>query len=354
MSMEISRSVNREKLRDFGGRLKKAFDFAPNTELARSLRLSNSAISTYMDGRVPPAETLVEISRLTGYSIHWLLTGEGPEKISDNNGRKQKAQTLVLTNVKGGEAKSTSATGLAVEFAKRGYRTLLVDTPSGCCTSYLFAPLLKEESSNLEDVDLPHDFKLTRRALEGRIFFKTPIVNLDLCTTRGRDQARLLDRDVDSFLPDLSAISDIYSFVILDTTAGNPFGSVDFLIASLLTHVHVLIPTIGYPMSITGVERTIRLFRDKQKKLSDINLLGVFMTKFDSDMCNLKTATNKLNKLVPDKLFRTVVHFNKAFVAQSNAGPNQFIHRKSLVAAEYSALADEVLTSLDIRTISTE
>jgi len=352
--MKIAQSVKQENLRDFGIRLKKAFAFAPNTEIARALKLSNSAISTYMDGRVPPAETLTEISRLTGYSIHWLLMGEGPERAGENTTRRSKAQAIVLANVKGGEAKSTSATGFAIEFARRGYRTLLVDTPSGCCTSYIFAYLLRGKTSKPTDAGTLLDYKLTRRALYGRVFFKTPIENLHLCASREEDQAQLLSKKVESFLPDLSTVNDTYSFVVLDTIPGSPFESIEFLLASLLTQIHIIIPTIGYPMSITGVERTIRLIRDKQKKLSNTDVLGIFITKFDPDMCNLRVVTNELNRLLPDKLLSSLVHFNKAFVTQSNTAHNQFIRKKSKVAAEYSAVTDEVLMSLGMTTISAE
>lgn len=352
--MKIAQSVKQEKLRDFGIRLKKAFAFASNTEIARALKLSNSAISTYMDGRVPPAETLTEISRLTGYSIHWLLMGEGPERVGENTDRRSKTQTIVLANLKGGEAKSTSATGLAIELARRGYRTLLVDTPSGCCTSYIFAYHLSGKTSRPTDAGTLLDHRLTRRALYGRVFFKTPIENLHLCASREEDQAQLLSKRIESFLPDLSTVSDTYSFIVLDTASGRPFDSIEFLLASLLTQVHVLIPTIGYPLSITGVERTIRLFRDKQKKLSNLDILGIFITKFAPDMCNLKVVTNELNRLLPDKLLRTLVHFNKAFVAQSNTAQNQFIQTRSKVAAEYSTVTDEVLMSLGTTAISAE
>lgn len=67
----------------FGERLRKAYGGADNSKIARQLKRSDAALTNYMKGRVPPAELLVEISAQTGFSIHWLLTGNGPEKLDE-------------------------------------------------------------------------------------------------------------------------------------------------------------------------------------------------------------------------------------------------------------------------------
>src|SRR5437660_5382382 len=103
--------VNQHKRSPFGYRLKEAFQGLPNKEIARKLGVSNSAVTTYMLGRIPPAEMLIEISRLTGRSIHWLITGEGEEFV--NLEQKKRAHTILITNDKGGAARTTSAVTLA-------------------------------------------------------------------------------------------------------------------------------------------------------------------------------------------------------------------------------------------------
>lgn len=45
------------------------------------MRKTDAAIKNYTDGRIPHPEILVEVSELTGCSIHWLLTGNGPKWI---------------------------------------------------------------------------------------------------------------------------------------------------------------------------------------------------------------------------------------------------------------------------------
>lgn len=66
----------------FARRLKIAFDHAINADIARRIGLTDAAIKGYTDGTaLPVAETLMNIHRVTGINIHWLLTGEGPERV---------------------------------------------------------------------------------------------------------------------------------------------------------------------------------------------------------------------------------------------------------------------------------
>ena len=60
----------------FGRRLKSAFKGAKNAEIARVLGVSESAVSNYVGGRVPDAETLIAIRNFTNCDLDWLLTGE--------------------------------------------------------------------------------------------------------------------------------------------------------------------------------------------------------------------------------------------------------------------------------------
>ena len=66
---------------DFGERLKTIFGNATNREIASLLGVSPPAVQNYVDGRVPPAETLMKIAAVTNCDLHWLLTGkESPTK----------------------------------------------------------------------------------------------------------------------------------------------------------------------------------------------------------------------------------------------------------------------------------
>ncbi len=45
-------------------------------ELAAYLQISQSAVSTYLRDRIPPAEILLRLARLGNTTIEWILTGK--------------------------------------------------------------------------------------------------------------------------------------------------------------------------------------------------------------------------------------------------------------------------------------
>src|SRR6185369_14691864 len=57
-------------------RLKEALGTDEPAKVQRKLDISYQAAKNYLQGRLPAPEVLQIIARETGYSIHWLLTGD--------------------------------------------------------------------------------------------------------------------------------------------------------------------------------------------------------------------------------------------------------------------------------------
>lgn len=80
--MSSKKIPKREKYCPFGLRLLEAFGTDQYAIIARKAETAVSAVGNYMKGnRVPDADFLKRVSSQTGYSIHWLLMGEGPKKV---------------------------------------------------------------------------------------------------------------------------------------------------------------------------------------------------------------------------------------------------------------------------------
>lgn len=63
------------------------------TKFAKAIGISPSTYSYYENNRIPPIETLLRISEVTGADLHWLLTG------STSSGQHSVPETALLANL---------------------------------------------------------------------------------------------------------------------------------------------------------------------------------------------------------------------------------------------------------------
>ncbi len=338
-------SVNQHKRSPFGYRLKEAFQSVPNKEIARKLGVSNSAITTYMLGRIPPAEMLIEISRLTGRSIHWLITGEGEKFVNlELSSAKKRAHTILIANDKGGAARTTSAVTLAVEFARRGHRTLLIDDPSGNGTMMLFPKLFPLEMLANQSPGSSLGMPLP----EARLIFRTPVGGLDICSFKERFWSILTKNKVEKVQISPGNIKEEYSFIIIDTLSHmSPFTRVNLFTAPMLVSAQILIPIPVCPMATGGLEMTLSYLREANKSSGEINLLGGFLTLIKPNERVPQKMRKELSKLIPGKLMKTIVHERREIAASPMLGSVQLSAPNSTGAAEFAALADEIIAMLE-------
>jgi cellulose biosynthesis protein BcsQ len=335
----------------FGLRLRKAFRGAQNKEIALKLGLSNAAITTYMQGRMPPPAVLLEIYRKTGCSLHWLMTGEGPEEarhIDDNElcyrSEQSRPHILVVANHGAGEAKSTSATVLAVEFAKRGHRTLLTDDSHGTCAHILFYKIMDPLQT---PINRPAYFK-GRGHISKRAFFRSPYKGLDLCVSSERAKVLLGVGGIKTFRPDLSNISAEYSIVVIDTeSVVNPFESAEVFASLMASTTNVLIPTRGNHSSLIAVEETLLDLAETQKFASNMNLLGIFLAYCTYKGAKLANIRSRLDTLQPGKVFKTVIRQGVDIVDLRFSDMSHLTRQGSRVLVEYQSLASEILSLLE-------
>jgi chromosome partitioning protein len=337
--------VNQHKRSPFGYRLKEAFQGIPNKEIAKKIGVSNSAVTTYMLGRVPPAEMLTEISRLTGCSIHWLITGDGEKFVNlEISSAKKRARTILVSNPKGGVARTTSAVTLAVEFARRGHRTLFIDNPSANGTKMLFPKLFPLEV----EINPSLLFRSGRSLTEARMIFRTPVKCLDLCSFDEGVWPTLTKNKVEKVQISPSHIKEEYRFIIIDTRSHiNPFTPINLFIAPILVSAQVLIPIPVCSMAIEGLKMTLEYLREANKSSSEVNLLGGFLTLIKPKEHIPQKIRNEISALIPGKLMKTIVHDRKEVEASASLGSVQLTAPNSKGVAEFAALADEIIKILE-------
>jgi transcriptional regulator with XRE-family HTH domain len=73
-------------------RIQEAFGSQTAAEIARKLNIERQSVYKWRDGKnAPDLDRLYEISHVTGSSLHWLITGQGPKEIEP--GQLQPAPT---------------------------------------------------------------------------------------------------------------------------------------------------------------------------------------------------------------------------------------------------------------------
>lgn len=81
-SLRFSADEQQLMREEFALRLKIAFDNASNAEIARRLKTTDATVKMYTDAmRLPVYEILVEIARVTGINLNWLMTGRGSQRL---------------------------------------------------------------------------------------------------------------------------------------------------------------------------------------------------------------------------------------------------------------------------------
>jgi hypothetical protein len=64
-----------------GRRIVEAFNYHPDSEIAFLLKTNSKTVKSFTEGEeLPATQILLSIHKITGVSIHWLLTGEGTKR----------------------------------------------------------------------------------------------------------------------------------------------------------------------------------------------------------------------------------------------------------------------------------
>lgn len=320
----------------FGERLKEAFGGKSNTEIARDLGVSDSAVTLYIKGRIPSAPTLVAISKLTLCNLHWLLTGVGEKKISIS---KSETRTLVFQGGKGGVGTTTAAMLTAVVLATRGHRTLLVSNQDNIVPFLLF--LNKNRDSGFPSSE-------TMPAKSDK-YTSTFIQNLEIFTNKGDKFVFYFEDQAESVEKSKLQIKKEYKFIIFDIRKfGYLFDKGEIKLKSFLSEGNLIIPyEVGNssPETITSILGSINL----GSVLFSSSFLGLFINKEVEKYSVLRFYQVKkeiIKNAISDKMFKTVIKNNSETLADFILNTDLEKLKKTQLFKNFSSLVDEILERL--------
>ena len=249
-------------------------------------------------------------------------------------------KTIVLTNQKGGVAKTTTCYNLATVKAQEGKKVLMVDLdPQGALSAGLGVQhhdleltvhnLLVEPRVSIDDV-------LMRTRVDGLDLLPSNIdlsaAEIQLVTEVGREQT--LGRV-------LHPVLDRYDYVLIDCQPSLGLLTVNALACA----DSVIIPMECEYFSLRG----LALLNDTVEKVHDrlnpkLELAGIVVTMFDARTLHAREVMARVVEVFGDVVYDTVINRTVRFPETSVAGePITTWAPKSAGAEAYRALAREVI-----------
>jgi chromosome partitioning protein len=252
---------------------------------------------------------------------------------------------IVVSNVKGGVGKTTTAINLAASLAALGISTLLVDCdPQANCTAGL-GLARDEDRESVYDV-------LLGQTEAGSAVVSTDIENLSILPgTRnmiGANVELVGAEDRESRLRKaLEPLRSKFRFILLDCPPALDLLTLNALVAA----DGLLVPMQAEYFALEGISELMStLDRVSAAFNPDLALEGVLLTMFD-DRTNLsQQVRDNLRDFFKDKLFRTTIPRNiRLAEAPSHGKPVYQYDPRSRGAETYFDLASELLERNGIR-----
>ncbi len=250
-------------------------------------------------------------------------------------------RTIVVASQKGGVGKTTTAVNLAVQLARLGYETLLIDLdPQAHATLHLgIAPqdLQWTVYDVLHNPDRGAEFAIMRGAAGTLDLLPANIelagADVDLVSKIGRESLlRMAMRD----------LVNRYAFIIIDTPPN--LGLLTLNALGLATEVLVPVTTEFLPMKgLALIQNTIGMMTRINPAL---RLGGIVCTQVDCRRNLDKAVMEDLRTSFPTLVYHTHIPVDVKLAEAPAAGQPIFTYApRSAGAAAYSALTEELINA---------
>jgi len=363
MSSKTSNSSS-VKISDFGKRLKETFKNSSNQSIAEKLGVSKPALTAYMQGRIPPADKLLDISKLTRCNLHWLLTGEGSRKISLT---VERPQGIIVQGSKGGIGASTTALFIAATLALKGYGVLFADDNNQAAAQMLYRQerslkslFLNDSESKTELAKLPPNNTVDE--YNSDYFLPTYNKNLDLFFPRTWVETAPSKEKIERFRFNSTEMLKRYQFVIFDAQLSeNPFyyGTnpyklfkteqvlQNFLLEPILRNSKVIVPVDVIQSHIDNVLYTIDYIEKQKRAYPEAGFAGIFLNEQSLVRKGLKKMYDsrlfKVEENFKHEIYKSRISFHPQLRNYNVENKKIIFSRKTKIHEEFSALVDEIL-----------
>lgn len=255
--------------------------------------------------------------------------------------------TLAISSLKGGVGKTTTAINLAFSCARRGWKTLLVDSDPQGSVGLSLSPSAQAYTGLYEILNngVPFDQAVLKTKIETLNIImagKIPANEISKWCSSLQDGQRLA--------PFFKAAQEMgYDLVILDTPSGL-HGPTEGILRSCS---HVLVPQQCEPLALRSLMLTVDFLNQLQTENEEAcSLVGVVLTMADPQVEDTRKIVEEIKRVLPPELvFQAMLPRDPAVIHASMKGMPLGLLRGGAppaIALVFDQLAAELESKLDL------
>lgn len=262
----------------------------------------------------------------------------------------EKTKVICFANNKGGSGKTTTCSNVGYALSEMGKKVLFID---GDMQLNLSLSFFQEEEVLAYAGGQKNLFEGIRRQDDLKEYIvHTKYDGLDLIpssTLMSSIEYELFEKRQREFIltKGLQRIRDAreYDYILIDAPPTLGGWVTNILIAS----DYLIIPVEASPWGLFGLANMFEYLSDVQKVATNLQLLGIAVTKVDTRKNYFKQTMETLKELDDINVFESYVRVDSAVEwAQDNCEPVVVYKKSSRSAKEYITLAEEILKSCNL------